>query len=246
MSPHLTSIRSLNWHCQFELGSRTRLSQTEAEGSLPSGAASKLCGMLDFLEQGVYGRIGTGGLHSLLKERQHETSRELTQAVRAGFETVRAVLCLKPRREVEGLPSSCPRFVAASDAVEDIPRQGTGGFLLVWRGSPPQRETFVGGGGGAEITEDTYEAFMPGDTKIARLELSMVLFALSTRAATFRGRRGVWFIDNAAALMALIRSTSGFPDVERLANLIHVALFSLETWIYWELWGKVHWESEPW
>ena len=102
------------------------------------------------------------------------------------------------------------------------------------------------GGGGAEITEDTYEAFMPGDTKIARLELSMVLFALSTRAATFRGRRGVWFIDNAAALMALIRSTSGFPDVERLANLIHVALFSLETWIYWELWGKVHWESEPW
>ena len=85
----------------------------------------------------------------------------------------------------------------------------------------------------AEITEHTYKAFLPGHTVIAQFEQSMVLFALSSRAATFRARRGrgVWFIHKVAALMALIRGRSDSPDLERLANLIHVALFSLETWI---------------
>ena len=36
-----------------------------------------------------------------------------------------------------------------------------------------------------------------------------------------------WFIHKVAALMALIRGRSDSPDLERLAKLIHVALFSL-------------------
>ena len=62
----------------------------------------------------------------------------------------------------------------------------------------------------------------------------MVLYALTSRAAAFRGCRGVWYIDNVAALMALIRGRSDAPDLERLAHLIHIALFSLRAWVYWE------------
>ena len=74
-------------------------------------------------------------------------------------------------------------------------------------------------------------------SQIAQLELSMVLLALTSSASTFRAHRGVWFIDNVAASMALIRGRSDSPDLERLAglaHLIHVALFALRTWMYWE------------
>ncbi|CAE7251852.1 unnamed protein product [Symbiodinium sp. CCMP2592] len=225
------------------------LLQAEQDNCLPPGLASKLYGMLNFLEQGVYGRIGTGGIGAL-KERQYETARELTPAIRSSFEVIRAILALRPRRSVEVLPSPCARFVAASDAAEDEPRKGTGGFLLLWPGSEPGREAFV-----AQVDRHTYDAFLPGEVKIAQLELSMVLFALTARASTFRSRRGTWYIDNVAALMALIRGRSDSPDLERLAHLIHVALFSLQVWVYWE-WvpSKSNWSdsisrlgaSDPW
>ena len=83
----------------------------------------------------------------------------------------------------------------------------------------------------------------------------MVLFALASRASSCRSRKGVWFIDNVAAHMALIRGRSDSPDFEPLAHLIHVALFSLQTWVCWE-WipTKSNWsdsisrlgEVDPW
>ena len=109
-------------------------------------------------------------------------------------------LKLKPRRIVEVLRTPCARFVAASDAAEDTPGKGTGGFLRIWKDSPEVREAFE-----AIITPELYRLFTPGTHKIAQLELSMVLFALINRPDRFRGRRGVFYIDNLAALMALIR-----------------------------------------
>ena len=116
-----------------------------------------------------------------------------------------------------------------SDAAEDEPGQGTGGFHLVWLDAPEVRESFW-----AEIGSLLYALFLPRDFKIAQLELSMVLYGLAARASCFRGRRGYWYIDNVAALMALIRGRSSSPDLERLAHLIHIALFTLNASIFWE------------
>ena len=55
---------------------------------------------------------------------------------------------------MEVLPATCPRFIAASDAAEDVPGQGTGGFLLVWQDRQPSREALV--------ADATYKAFLPG------------------------------------------------------------------------------------
>ena len=204
------------------------LATAERTGVLPPGVASKLYGVLNFLEQGMYGRVGTGGLQAL-KARQTEKVVELTGALRQSMEVIRAVLAMRPKRRVEVFPSEHCRFVAASDAAEDVPGEGAGGFLLVWRSGLPSREAFV-----AEVSPSVYSLFTPGDHKIAQLELSMVLYALTARPSRFRGARGVWYIDNVAALMCLIRGRSDSPDLERMANLIHVALFALQTWIYWE------------
>ena len=57
----------------------------------------------------------------------------------------------------------------------------------------------------------------------------MVLVGLVELAPELRGTRGVWFIDNIAALMALVRGRSGTDDLDSLARIIHCALFALRT-----------------
>ena len=116
------------------------LATAERTGVLPPGVASKLYGVLNFLEQGMYGRVGTGGLQAL-KARQTEKVVELTGALRQSMEVIRAVLAMRPRRRVEVFPSEHCRFVAASDAAEDVPGEGTGascwfGALDFPRGRP--------------------------------------------------------------------------------------------------------------
>ncbi|CAE7215148.1 FCPB [Symbiodinium natans] len=93
-----------------------------------------------------------------------------------------------------------PRFLAASDAAEDVPGQGTGGFHIVWLDKPEKRESLA-----AVVNSELYALFAPGEHKIAQLELAMVFYGLVVRAESFRGRRGYWYIDNVAALMALVR-----------------------------------------
>ena len=118
------------------------------------------------------------GLH---QERQAERSSELTEPIKASLELLEAVFATQPRRVLPVLPVPCERFVIASDAALESPRQGTGGLLMVWAdGFTERREAFV-----ADIPIELYELWTPGDRKIAQLELSMVLYALLCRPDTF-------------------------------------------------------------
>ena len=193
------------------------LATAERTGAMPPGVAPKLYGVLNFLEQGMYGRVGTGGLQAL-KARQIEKVVEFINALRQSMEVIRAALALRPRRRIEVFPSEHCRFVAASDAAEDVPGEGTGGFLLIWHSGFPLREVFA-----AEVSPSVNSLFTPDDHKIAQFELSMALYALAARPSRFRGARGIWLIDN---VTALIRGRSDSPDLERLINLIYVALCS--------------------
>ena len=97
--------------------------------------ASKIYGMMNFLEQGTYGRIGANGL-TAIKERQYERARELTPGILRSFEVIEAVLRGQPRRQFFIFPPPCLRFVGASDAALEQPRQGSGGFLHRLVGRP--------------------------------------------------------------------------------------------------------------
>ena len=57
-----------------------------------------------------------------------------------------------------------------------------------------QREAFV-----PIIPPMVCHLWEPGDKKIAQLALLQVLYASFSRPSAFRGRRGLWFIDNTAA-----------------------------------------------
>ena len=97
----------------------------------------------------------------------------------------------------------------------------------MWRDPEgPVREAFT-----ADIPQDVYQLWEPGDGKIAQLERVMIIYALAACADLFRGRRRIWLIDNVAALMCLIRGRSHSPDLERMCGLIHIMLYALRTWM---------------
>ena len=66
----------------------------------------------------------------------------------------------------------------------------------------------------ATIDEHVYQLFQESDRRI--------LYGLIARPSGFRNRRGIWFMDNTAALMSLIRGRSSSPDLENLAQVIHL------------------------
>eukprot|EP00435_Cladocopium_sp_Y103_P044022 s1093_g12.t1 len=216
------------------------MATAESTERLTPGVAAKTYGIANFFEQGVWGRIGCGGL-AAIKARQQERSSELTDELRQCFAILTTVIQTKPQRQLEVTPFQGRRFLAASDAALEIPKMGTGGFLLVWHSPGLQlREAFV-----SVIPPSVYSLWEPGDKKIAQLELLQVLYALFARPDKFRDCRGFWFIDNTAALMALIRGRSDNPDLEIMSRLIHLTLFALKAWFWWE-WipSKANWADE--
>ena len=72
----------------------------QAEGSntlIRSGLASKMFGLMNFLEQGMYGRVGCGGLAALC-DRQGSRETVITDELRDCFHLIRAILQLRPER----------------------------------------------------------------------------------------------------------------------------------------------------
>ena len=64
----------------------------------------------------------------------------------------------------------------------------------------------------------------------------MVLFALFEKPALFRDRRGLWFLDNVAAVMTLVRGRSSNSDLTQLA---------LRAQGYWEyVQSKSNWADD--
>ena len=73
----------------------------------------------------------------------------------------------------------------------------------------------------------------------------MVLYALVERPDLFRNRRGLWFLDNVAAVMTLVRGRSSNADLAKLGHLIHLALFALRAQGYWEyVQSKSNWADD--
>ena len=117
--------------------------QAEGSNALRSGLTSKMFGLMNFLEQGMCGRVGCGGLAALC-DRQGSRETAITAELHDCFHLIRAILQLRPVRRywICQPPTLC--FIAASDAAEEAPLRGTGGFLLVWQHPRGQlREGFV-------------------------------------------------------------------------------------------------------
>jgi hypothetical protein len=53
-------------------------------------------------------------------------------------------------------------------------------------------------------------------------------------AGLVRGANTIWFIDNIAALMALVRGSSNSRSLDQMAKLVHLACFAIRSVPYFE------------
>ena len=127
------------------------ITQCRAQGALHPGTAAKLYGIANFFEQGIWGRVGAGGL-AAIKCRQYSATHSLSPAILSCFEVLEAIISCQPKRELEVLPMVHSRFCVASDAALEYPRAGTGGFLITWHDVPERREAFI-----AHIEDSLYD-----------------------------------------------------------------------------------------
>ena len=196
--------------------------------SLSPGVAAKLYGCLNFLGHGCWGKVGRSGLLAL-QERQ--TSKQgpfpVTDDLVSSLQLVQSLLSLRPCRHYDLQPSGQQRFVAASDAAQDAPQEGSAGCLFL---SPAkERLAFI-----LEVDDRLFNLWDEQPAKIAQLELVVVLMALAFYAPYVRGKHGLWFIDNVAALMSLIKGRSSTAELDLMSGAVHAILCGLGCATYFE------------
>lgn len=84
------------------------------------------------------------------------------------------------------------------------------------------------------ITPKVFDLLSSHPTKIAQLELLAVVQGLLVYPSLFRRTRVVWYMDNVAALMSLVRRRSDNDELDHMAQIAHLLLYHLQAHIYWE------------
>ena len=210
------------------------------EVGLHSGMASKLDGVSNFIETGMYSRVGRAGLWAI-KDRQKEGAFQITPPISLSFDLLSDLFKLKPQREYLLWKGLLRRAVTASDAAYEWGK-GSAGFLSVIDPGKPE-ETRLGKV--ITLPKSLYSVWGAQETYIAQLELLAVLVALIEVAGLVRGANTIWFIDNVAALMALVRGSSNSRSLDQMAKLVHLACFAIRSVPYFEyVESKANWADE--
>ena len=205
------------------------MAQAEQGNLLSAGTASKLYGTANFWETGTFGKIGRAGLNAI-KDRQHSKEMRVTADIQRSFQILRAINAVQPKRIVAIRDTCDSRFCAASDAAYEAAK-GSGGYLIVTLPMSRHEQRI---GCVVQIPSQVYSLWGDHETYIAQLELMMILAAILRHGPKLKHTKGIWFVDNVAALMALVRGRSNEPALDHMALLIHAALFVLHAVIYFE------------
>jgi len=193
---------------------------------LPPGTASKLYGQVGFLNEGTFGKVGRAGLQRL-NERQHERGiTAIDSDLRSSLELILAVMKLRPKRTVWCVNRGGNRFVGASDAAQENPGRGSGGFLVHF--CPGSRL------GAVVRCKPSMVLWSSSEKQIAQLEMLQVIMALLCFPTEFKGKSGVWYIDNTASLFALCKGRSLSSDLDKMAAMVHGLLFAYQCTMYFE------------
>ena len=204
------------------------ISDALQSGTLRPGVASKLFGCLTFLAQGCWGKVGRSGLQPL-QDRQYSMDRDnsLTPELLRSFSFISDFLSLRPQRCYPLDISTAPRFIIASDAAQDEPRQGSAGALLLFPSG--FRAALV-----LRVDSRMFDLWDSQSAKIAQLELCVIVMTIASMASELRGHHCLWFVDNFASLMSLIRGRSSTLELDAMTGIVHAMLCGLQCMIYWE------------
>jgi len=182
----------------------------EANLLAPSQAA-RLFGKLDFLNQTLYGRVGRTGLLPL-KKRQMETagSKRLTFELRASLFWLIELLYCCPPREINIHRHSKPALLYTDGSAELArdPPFYVGAVLIL----PNNRIYYTG----AAVPPEVVATWTPRIQQIYLVELFAGPLALATFSNVLSDCDVIHFVDNNAALGALVKGYSNKDDAIRI------------------------------
>jgi hypothetical protein len=208
----------------------------KARGRLSSGEASSFSGRLGWLSSSTYGRIGRAATQCLM-QRAHEEVKEWNSQLDAMLDFLSAVLAegVLPPLEFSLSPGRKAPVIVYTDASfrwyqepgkERVP-VALLGFYVVDRVTGVELISGM-------MLPTFFFAFLSTDleTYISQVELVAAIAVYYTLPALLADRAVIHFIDNFAALSALVHGYASKPDLARLVNLFHAQVAALHCLFY--------------
>ena len=195
---------------------------------LTPARAGKLRGQSGWLASNSFGRVGRLG-QAVLKRLQYAEARRLTDedAEALAFH-LQIVLRVPPRHILLGTRPRKPLILYTDAEYSEgrLPKIG----ILLFRGAG-----LVAKGFAMELPARLVDTWAVRRQQIFPAETAAVPVALACLQAELRGRDVVLFVDNEAAVSALIRGASRASDAGQLAELVHAILVVLgcRLWVEW-------------
>ena len=206
------------------------------KGKLSSGEASSFSGRLGWLSSSTYGRIGRAATQCLM-QRSHEEAKDWNVPMDAMLEFLTAVLAegVLPPLEFNLIPGRHAPVIVYTDASfhwhqepgnERIPVAILGFYVV-------DRVTGVELISGLMVPMFFFRFFSADlETYISQVELVAAIAVYYTLPTLLAGRSVIHFIDNFAALSALVHGYASKPDLSRLVNLFHAQIAALRCRFY--------------
>ena len=192
--------------------------------------ASKLRGRLGWAATAMYGKCGRGGQSALIDRQYYDTEIALSPPLAHSLLYLKEMVALVPPRQicVLGRPQAAIRLYSdASFEPADSSPARLGYVIFHDDDLPPVAGT-------ATLPQDVLACFVQRQQQITVCEAFCGILVPFNHHELFQGRDIIWFIDNQAAVSALIKGTSSHHDISLVAALTHLMFALLGARVYFE------------
>jgi len=211
------------------------ITRIRADNGIYATDAKRLCGLLGFILTSAYGRVGRAASQSFIAASVAPTGwSPLSQPIAEASRFFELLLPRLPPREISLRPQpTFPKIIVYSDASESHDYFGIGFVVLVFlqAGQPPVGVFFGSDVCPPWILERMYRA---ASRAICQLEILAALVVHLSCPQLLRGQTVMHFIDNTAAMSALVHGYSSKVDMARLSNIFHLVTFESRSFSWFE------------
>ena len=200
-------------------------------GRLRSSQAAKVFGKVDFLNTTLFGRVGRSGMLAL-KIRQYEnlsaSGWPLTVKLTTSLCWLAEVLATAPPREIRLREEDCDTVLLYTDGSSDpsrTPKHVVGALLY----DPRTKATLYTY---TPVPESVVQEWLPSGQQVHLVELFAGPLALDTFKSLLSDRYLIHFIDNSAALGALVKGYSPSEDNIKIVGDYWLRAASRKLFIY--------------
>ena len=196
--------------------------------SLSAAEASKLRGMVQWLDMELLGRPCRGAMGALIARQYYESDPLVHERLAMSLKYLRATLTVCASKVYHLLARPGKPTVVYTDASTDAPCDS--GLRL---GAVIFQDGFVYCIS-LDVPEFVVQSWRTRLTYIATAELLIAPLLVLSSHSLFSERDVLWFIDNQSALGALIKSASSADDMSEMALLNSLALASVAARVWFE------------